>query len=91
MVKKPVEVVEALIDDVFTDGSFVFEDYGEIVFVKTEAVDASAIGCVFGGKEPDAEEGFHVLFDESLEAFFDVGLAGRKFFDGRGGLVEGDL
>ncbi len=92
MVKEPVEVEEALVDDVFTDGAFVFKDYGEIIFVEAEAVDSSAVaGGVLGGKEPDAEEGFHVFFDEGLEAFFDVGLAGREFFDGGGGLVEGDL
>lgn len=83
---------EALIDDVFTDGSFVFEDYGKVVFVKAEAVDSPAVGgCVFGGKKPDTEEGFHVFFDEGLKAFFDVGLAGDEFFDGGGGLVEGNL
>lgn len=79
-----------MVDDVFADRTFVFKDGGEVVFVQAEAVDSSAVaGGVFGGEEPDAEEGFHVLFDEGLEPFFDVGLTGGEFFDGWGGLIEG--
>jgi hypothetical protein len=73
MVEEPVQIVEALVDDVFIDGSFVFDDDRETVLIDAQGIDATTVrlsGGVFALKERDPEQLFQVLLDLDLERFF---------------------
>src|SRR5690242_17269462 len=68
MIHQPVEIKQTLIDDVLVRGSFVFEDYRAAVFVHSECVDPTAVRCgELGREKPDAQQGFEILFEKSLD------------------------
>ena len=75
VVDEPVEIEEALVDDVLVGVALVLEDHGAHVLVDAQAVDAPALDVraarlrdrVLGGEEPHAEERLHVLLDVRLD------------------------
>ncbi len=95
MVHQPVQVEQALVDDVLADRSLVLQDHRAVVLVQAQRVDASAVrlpGGVFGGQEADAEQGIEVGLDQGLERLLQVGGVALQF-EGAAGVeaVEFDV
>lgn len=70
VVEEPVEIVEALVDDVLVERPLVLDDDRKAVLVDAQGVDPPAVrlsGGVLAGQEGDAEERFEVLLHIGLE------------------------
>ncbi|MBK6714995.1 MAG: hypothetical protein IPG57_07845 [Burkholderiales bacterium] len=82
VVHQPVQVEQALVDDVFTHGALVLQDDGAVVLVQAQRVDAARVrlaGGVFGGQEADAQQGVEVGLDQVLQRLFQVGGIALQF------------
>ena len=82
MVHQPVQVEQALVDDVLADRALVFQDDGAVVLVQAQRVDPACVGLaggVFGGQETDAEQGVEVGLDQRLQRLLKVGGVTLEF------------
>ncbi|CAN7518310.1 hypothetical protein LJR034_003494 [Caballeronia sp. LjRoot34] len=82
MIEQPVEVEKTLIDDVLVAVPLIFDDDRATVFIESQGVDASLVGLasdVFAGEETDAEERWHLRFDQTLELLFQGGGSALQF------------
>ncbi|EXI80339.1 MAG: hypothetical protein AW10_01845 [Candidatus Accumulibacter appositus] len=75
VVHQPVEVEQALIDDVFAYRALVFENHWAIVLVQAQGVDAAGVclaGGVFGRQKADAKQRLQVGLDQRLQWTFEI-------------------
>jgi hypothetical protein len=72
VIHQPIEIEQALIDNVLVHGPLVFEDDRAAVFVEPERIDPLAMcGRELGDWEADAEQRFEVLLEQALDRLFD--------------------
>jgi len=73
MVEEPVEIIEALIDDILVERPLILNDDRKTIFIDAQGIDQATMrftSRVFTGQEGDTKEGFEVLFHISLERLF---------------------
>ncbi len=82
VVQQPVQVEQALVDDVLVDVPLVLDDDRAAVLVQAQGVDDAAMGlagAVFGGQEPDPEKDLHLAFHQGLQGLLHCGRLACQF------------
>ena len=76
MIHLPVQIKQALVDDVLVAGSLVFEDHLTAVLIKAERVDTPRMSLsrgIFCREKANTEEGLEIPLNQGLQRLFQMG------------------